>query len=174
MREGAAIHADDQVMIAGKRLHRCLVRAIAFVDAVRDVESGVTSHLTKVGQQQGGTGATVDVIVGENGNPFAPVDRLQKPGAGPVHIAQGSRIGQKIAQARGQERVAIVGGHAALGQQPAERQRMACLLGQGLCQPVVLGAGADPAPPRGRGSDIEEWWIAHGGNLRAVRGECHR
>ncbi len=38
--ECPAIDAEDQVMAGSQRLHRRIIRAIAFVDAVGDVERG--------------------------------------------------------------------------------------------------------------------------------------
>ena len=44
MREGAAVNANDQVVIFGERFHRGLIRAIAFINAIRNIERCPMAH----------------------------------------------------------------------------------------------------------------------------------
>jgi hypothetical protein len=120
MAEGAAIDADDEIVIARERRHGLLVGAIALVDPVGHVEGGARAHLAQPGQQEGGGGAPVDVIVGEDGDALAPLQGAQEAGRGLLHVAQGAGIGQEVAQGRGQEALGQLRRHLAAGQDLAE------------------------------------------------------
>ena len=73
--ERSAIDADDQVVIARQRRHGGRVRAIALVDAVRDIKGGASPHLAQPVNEKRGRAAAVDIVVGEDGNALVARDR---------------------------------------------------------------------------------------------------
>ena len=131
-------------MLCGQCGHGVVVWAVAFIYSVRDVERRAVPHVAQPCDQQGSRGTAVDIVIGENGNAFAPFQRGQKARRGVFHILQGSRVGQQVAQGRCQERLCLGGIH------PAPRQNLGHGAGQacGLCQcfsrAVNFDAGAHP------------------------------
>ncbi|GAB1362423.1 hypothetical protein MASR1M32_16590 [Rhodobacter sp.] len=174
MRERAAIDADDQRVICRKPLHGRDIRAVAFVDAVRDIERGLVPQGAQPDDQQGGRGPPVDVVIGKDGDPFAGGNGGQKAAGGLLHVAQAAGIGQQLFQRGGQKGLGPVGGDAAGSQDAAQRQRQAGLLGDGFGQTVLRGVRTGPAAAGQRGGDIEESGHCHGSGVTEPAGGCKR
>ncbi len=152
----AAVDADDEVVAVAEPPHRRHVGAVALLDPVGDVERRVAAHRPQPAEDQRRRGAAVDVVVGEDGDPLAPVDRGEEPRRGAVHVAQARRVGHQVAQGGGEERRRFLGRHAAPGEDAPDDLGQPGRLGDRLAEAVVLGARADPAPPGCRGLDVEE------------------
>ena len=99
---GAAIDGDDQRRAAlGDPDQRLARRAVALHQPVGDIGLGVEPELAQQADQQGRRGGAVDVIIAEDGDRLAGLDRVGEPRRGLVHVAEDGRIGHEVAQASG-------------------------------------------------------------------------
>jgi len=154
--EGAAVDAEDEVVAGGEAGHRGDVRAVAFVDAVGDVEGGFAPEMAEPDQEESRRGAAVDVVVGEDGDPFAGRHGAEEAVGGGGHVAQGEGVGQEVAQRGGEEGGRGLGRDPAGGEDAAEGEGEAGLLRHPLGQPVLRGVGAGPAATGEGGGDVQE------------------
>ena len=83
--------------------HRGDVRAVAFVDAVGDVEGGFEAEMTELDQEEGRRGAAVDIVVGEDRDPLASGDGLEEAVSGGGHVLQGEGVGHQVAERGGKK-----------------------------------------------------------------------
>ena len=68
MGQGAAVHADDQVMTCRQCCHGFGVWAVAFCDSVGHIEGGLNGKLLQKINQQRRRAAAVHIIIGKNCN----------------------------------------------------------------------------------------------------------
>lgn len=169
--ERATIDAEDQIVRGGQFGHSGGVRAVAFVDAVGDVECGVQAHLAQPVDQEGRRRAAVDIVVGEDGDLLVPFDRLKEPSSGGFHVLQAARIGHEVAQLRVKIGGGVGGGHTEARQRLAEGTRQGGVLSHRLGQAVSIESGADPAAP-GQGARDSE--VAHERSRRIAATERAR
>jgi hypothetical protein len=113
----AAVDRDDQLRALVAQLGQRLgVQAVAFLDAVGDVELGVPAeHADRVPQDAGGRDA-VDVVVAVDDDLLLVPDRPGDPVGGLGDAGQGVRVVQGR-QRRAEERLAV----GRLGDAPAEQ-----------------------------------------------------
>ena len=136
VRKRAAVDAEDEVVGEGQGGHGGDVRAVALVDPVGDVERRGEAEVAEPGEEKGGGGASVDVVVGEDGDPFPARDGLEEAVGGGTHVLQRHRVGEEVAQGGGKEGGCGLGGDATGGEDAAEGERQAGLLGHAFGQPV--------------------------------------
>ena len=86
MRQRAAIDADDQIMARAQLGHSRLVWAIAFVDAVGDIQGCAQPQCAQIDDQQRGGRAAIHIIIGKNGDALARVNGSQKSRRRLIHI----------------------------------------------------------------------------------------
>jgi hypothetical protein len=100
-RLGAAIDGDDQLRpFLGKPYQRLPRRTIALHQPVGDIGFGIGAELAKQTDQQSGGGGAVDVIIAEDGDRLAPLDRVGEPAGRLVHVPEDARIRHEAADGR--------------------------------------------------------------------------
>ncbi len=162
VRQRAAIDAKDHVMRLPQCLHGGHIRTVAFVDAVGDVDRGHVSKVAQPDLQQGRGSPAIDIVIGKDRDPFAPLQGGQKPRRRLVHVAQGQGIGQQIAQDGVQERRRLIRVDLPRRQRLAQRQGQPRRLNDRLGQPFAAQVGADPSATRDRVCHVKKRARCHG------------
>ena len=101
--EGAdpAIHRDDHLhVLRGQHAHGGGVRAVALAQAVRDVDGRRMGDGLEETAEQRSRGRAVHVVVAEDRDFLARLQRAREPRDGPLHVLEVERIGQQPAQRR--------------------------------------------------------------------------
>ncbi len=114
---GAAIDGDDNPRaLRAQPPQGDAVGAIAFAQAVRDVDSGADAdRREEPGEKRRGGGA-VDIVIGENSDGFAVADGADEARGGDFHVAQMRGVRQLIAQSGSEKPRGMIEIDAALGQ----------------------------------------------------------
>ena len=85
----AAIDGDDQPRAAlGDPHQRLAGGAVALHQPVGDIGLRIEAEIAQQADQQGGRGRAVDVIIAEDGDRLAGLDRVGEPCGGRVHVAE--------------------------------------------------------------------------------------
>ena len=132
------------------------VGAVAFNDAVRDVNAAGDADRGQIARQHRGGRGAVHVVIAENGNPGAGPDRVRDPRHGRFHVAQRRRIRHQVLDGRIEKPLCGFQRDVARGHHPRDDLRNAEALGYRqrrsalrLCQPFP------PGPFAGRAGDAE-------------------
>ncbi len=138
VRGHAAVDGDDQRYPLPPQLQqRRRVRAIPLAQPVGNVQQRRGAHRREKAQQQRRGGRPVDIIVAEDGDALARLDRLHEPFRAGAHVLQPAGIGQELAQRRRKEGVDLADRDAARRQHPRDDLRQAMTLGEGDRQPLI-------------------------------------
>ena len=114
----AAIDGDDQGRAALGDPHQCFSRRpIALHQPVRDIGLRLEPELAQQADQQGGRGGAVHVIIAEDGDRLAPLDRVGDARGRLVHVLEDGRVGHEGAKRRRPVAGEIVATDAARHQQ---------------------------------------------------------
>ena len=98
----AAVDADRQAGALFLELAQRLARrAVAFHQPVGDVDHRLGAEAAEQQDEQRRAGCSVDVIVAENCDRLARLDRVGEPFRALVHVLETGRVGQEIADRRG-------------------------------------------------------------------------
>ena len=151
---GAAVDGDDQRGAAADQLaHRLGIGAVAFEDAVGDVDFGRHAEMREEALEQRRRGRAVDVVVAEDRHALAPHDRVGDARGGLDHVGQRGRVGQQVADRRIEEFRGVFGGDAARREHARDDLGHAMALRDGQrdrflpdAQPVAPGDAAHRAP----------------------------
>ena len=154
----AAIDRDQKrCALARQHADRFAVGTVALGEAVGNMNARARAVSgQKPCQQCGGTGA-VDIVIAEDGDALALLDRERQPGARALHVAQCIGVGQPVADARIEEARHIVEGNPPPRDDPGKHllQAMALRDHRGAALSLAVKAIA-PAPAIGRGGDGAE------------------
>ena len=135
-RLGAAVDGDRQRCAAPLQFdQRRARRAIALHQPVGDIDHRLDAEAAEQDRQQRRGGRTVDVIIAENGDGLAGLDRVGQPRRRLVHVPERRGVGQEIADGR-RAVAGEVGFLDAAGQQQLVDQVAA----------ELIAAAAPPAP----------------------------
>ena len=93
--------------------HRLGIGAIAFENAVGNVDLGGDVEMREKPLQQRRGRRAVDVVVAEDRHALAPHDRVGDARRGLVHVGQRGRVRQQVADRRIEEFLGVVRRHAA-------------------------------------------------------------
>ena len=115
----AAIDGDRQARAALLQLDQRLARrAVALHQPVGDVDHRLGAEAAQQQHQQRRAGRAVDVIIAEDGDGLACLDRVGEPLGALVHVLEAGRVGEEIAD----RRLAVAGEVVALD--PAGEQQL--------------------------------------------------
>ncbi len=156
---GAAIDGDEEGRaLLGEHPHRRDVGAVAFRDAVGDVEPVGHAEVAQRARQQGGTRRPVDVVIAEDRDLLALLDRDGEPVGRGLHVDQHGGVGQEVAQARLEEARHGMEIDPAAGQHPGQHLRQAVALRDGDREALRRrrGAALVPGPPERGAVNVEE------------------
>jgi len=163
---GAAIDGDEEACPArGERANRLGVGAVAFEQAIGDVDDGAQAAMVKISSEQRRRCRSIDVIVAQDGDSFAARDGVSQPRRGAAHAGERVRIRHQRAHRRIEEACDLVHLEPATGEN-ARQQLGYILVALGdrecarrvtLVEPVAPGASAgralDPEKEAPRRSD---------------------
>ena len=123
-RLGAAIDRDREARAALLELdQRRARRAVALHQPVGDVDHRLGAEPAQQQDEQGRAGRAIDVIIAENRDRLAGLDRVGEPLGALVHVLEAGRIGQEIADRRLAVTLEVVATNAA-GEQELVDQRI--------------------------------------------------
>ena len=115
----AAIDADRDARAARLQLDQRLARrAVALHQPVGDVDHRLRAEPPQQQHEQGRAGRAVDVIIAEDRDRLAALDRVGEPLRALVHVLEAGRIGQEVAD----RRVAVAG--KIVARDPAGEQQL--------------------------------------------------
>ena len=118
----AAIDGDDEAGAArGEGGHRLAVRPVAFGDAIGNVDDRFAAAGLEIFAQQRRARRAVDVVVGEDRDPFRAPDRVGEPRRRLLHVGERERIGHQRAQGRIEMARDLVEADAAPGEHAREQ-----------------------------------------------------
>ena len=80
--------------------HRLDARAIAFGHAVGNADQRLAPHGGQIFAEQRRRAGAVDVVIAEDGDPLAALDRAREPLRRRPHVGERQRIGHEVAQRR--------------------------------------------------------------------------
>ena len=154
-RRRAAIQRDDKLralvfeMRQGGR-----VGAIAFFNPVGHIDERRFRHRAQPGMQLGGRAGAVDIIVGEQRDFRAALDRVPDQRGRVIHAGEAGRVGKAVTQAWVEKGAGGLGVQPARGEQPGERigHAMATL---DLARLRIVSRFQNPAAPAQRPSDAK-------------------
>ena len=154
----AAIDADQKRCAAlGKRAHRFDIRAVAFEQAVGNVDDRLDAALAQIARQQRRRGGAVDVVIAENGDALAARHRVGNALRRFLHGGQHIRIGHRALDGRIEKRIDRIGLDIAAGENARQQFRQIVALrdgerarGAALVEPVA------PSAPGRRVFDAKE------------------
>ena len=154
----AAVDCHDQRRaLAGEVRHRFDIGTVAFGDSVGDVDNRFAAAGFEVFADQRRAARAVDVIVAEDRDPLAPLDRKAQPVGRRLHIGKFERVRHQVAQGRIEIALDRLGRDAAPGEDAGDQLIVSADLRDGegshLARPV------EPRPPRPAkrgGLDVEE------------------
>ncbi|MNS58427.1 hypothetical protein D3C72_913480 [compost metagenome] len=171
VRRRSAVHGDDQ--IGASRLQRIespRAGAIAFRQAVGDIDGQFRIQCAEPAHQQGRAGRPVHVIVGEDVDAAARLQGVDDGRRRRIHVHEAGRIGEQGPQRGPQEVLALIRRHAARGQSPRHRLIQIQRLHMGA-DGRRLGRALSPGAARQRARDVEEGGtvttVSHGQSLFA-------
>ena len=143
---GPAIDGDDQARAAGDKVaHRLRIRAVAFKNAVGNVDFMGHAVMGEEPAHLGRRGRAVHVIVAKDGDALASHDGRRNAPRGHAHVRQAGRIGQQVTDRRFEETRRLVRLHTASCQHPRDDLADTKRLGNGECA-VIVGR-AQPVMP---------------------------
>ena len=148
---GAAIDGDEQRRAApGERPYRLGIGAIAFEQPVGNVDQRIQSAMPQIARKQGRRGCAVHVVIAENRDVFAALDRVGQPRRRRLHGGERMRIGHQVAHRRIEIALDLVHLDPAAGKDARQQFGRAVTLRDGerprggaLVQAVAPGAAAD-------------------------------
>ena len=171
---GAAIDGDQQRRaLGGERAHRLHVGAVAFEQAIGDVDDRHKPALAQVARQRGRRGRAVDIVIAEDRDGFPTPDRIGQAYRRRRHAGEQVGIGHQRPHRRIEEGCDLLDrdpapgedarqklGHVVVALRNRERARGALLV-----EPVAPGTAAD------RALDAEEEAPGRAGRYR--QGDAH-
>ena len=101
MTDGAAIDGDEERRAVRRKAgDRLAVRAITLGDAVGDVYDRFAPARSEIFARERRAAGAVDVVVAEDRDPFAALDRMLEALCRRLHVAQAKRVRHQVAQGR--------------------------------------------------------------------------
>src|SRR5215468_9533191 len=151
---GAAIDGDEEACPSrGERANRLAVGAVAFEQAIGDVDDGAEAAMVQISPEQRRRCRSIDVIVAQDGDRFTARDRVSQPRRGAAHVGERVWIGHQRAYRRIEEACDLVHLDPATGENA--RQQLGYILvalcdrerarRASLVEPVAPGASAGRA-----------------------------
>ena len=138
VRRRSAIHGyDDGDSVRLKRAHPADIGSVSLGHPVGHIDRELVSDGREKASQERRRGRSVDVVVREDPDPFAVMDRAYDPLAGAVHVAQRGRVGERRAQRGVEEVVDPIDPDAPSGKNAGDNLRQSVRLGDGERLPVV-------------------------------------
>ena len=167
---GAAIDGHDEPRaLAREAPQRRQVRPVAFAPAVGNVDADAPAHRLDIKTQQRRGGRAVHVVVAEDADGLAGLQRVGEARCGAVHVGDRGRIGERVAQGGVQPVRRAVQGDPAAGEDAAEDLRNVEPLREGESEAVAVAARL-PTPVGLRTRDSEK----RRPGVRAPAIRCHR
>ena len=155
----AAIEGHDQpAALRREPLQRLRVGAVALGQSVGHVDPREALDRAQIAGEQRHRGGAVDVVVAQQPDWLAGDHGVGQALDRAVEIEQMGRVGQRVAQARRQERRHPVGDDAAAGQDPAEHLRQIDPLTDRERERGVVLA---PAPAAAADRALDRRWQGH-------------
>ncbi len=154
----AAIDRDDELCaFRSKSRNRLDIRAVALRDPVGDVDDGLAATGDEVFAKQSRAAGAVDVVVAEDRDALALLDRALQPLGRRRHVAHDEGIGHELPE----RRIEIALDRLRLDPPPRQHTRdqfvLAADLGDGESAQFAPGVEArPPRPPQRRALDIEK------------------
>ena len=143
---GTAIDGDDQFRSLLRKPDQSLAgRAVALHQPVGNVCARIGAELAEQADQQGRRGRSVDVIIAEDGDRLAGLDRVGEAPGGLVHVPEDARIGHEAADRRGPVALQLLARNAS-----GEKQLIDQIVGLEI---LVGGIARRPAPAPGLAED---------------------
>ena len=153
-----AVDGDDERRAAlGEALDRLGVRAVAFRDAVGDMDDRLAAAGAEIFADERRAAGAVDVVVAEDRDALAPHGGGGEAHGRRLHVAQDEGVGHQVAQGRVEIALDRLRRDAAACENPGEELVVAADLGDG--ERARLACAVEPRPPRPserRALDIEE------------------
>ncbi len=101
MTDRAAVDGDDEARpVRGEGGHRLDVGAIPFRDPVGNVDDRLAAAGLEIFADERRAARAVDVVVAEDRDPLAPLDRRLEPYGRRLHVAEHERVGHQVAHRR--------------------------------------------------------------------------
>ena len=129
---GAAVDGDDELgAVLDEPFDGRRVRAVAFEQAVGDVDARLQPVMREEAAHQSGGRGAVDVVVAEDGDRLALLDRIGETRGRRLHVAHAVGIGHQRLQGGIEHDGNVVERHAAPGEHAAEQLRQSVPLADG-------------------------------------------
>ena len=144
---GAAVHGDQQRRaFAGEHTDRVDIRAVAFEDAIRNVDQRIEPAMAQMPGEQRRRGRAVDIVVAEDRDLLAARGGIGDPLGTGFHLGQRRRIWHQLADRRIEKVLDLIDLHAPPGQHP--RQHLGQLIALHHRLRFRSGARVEPVAPR--------------------------
>jgi len=155
---GATVDGDDELRAArGEVAHRVGIGAVAFEDAVGDVDLGFDAVVGEKTLEQCRRRGAVDVVVAEDGDPLAPPHRFRDTRRRASHVGQAGGIWQQVTDRRVEETRRVVCQDTAAGQHAGDQIASALALrDRERHHLLAIGKPVFPGQPGRRAADVEE------------------
>ncbi len=168
VRRGAAIDGDDEAgTLVFQLQQRARRRAIAFAHPVGDVDARFDPERGQEIVQQRRRARSVDVVIAEDRDALAVLDRVAHARDRLVHVLEIRRLGQQALQRRVERVPHLARPHAPRRQQLREHERELGRAHQ-LAHRVLVALTQHPPPSGERAGDEGGGW-----NLLQSCGQCH-
>ena len=170
MAHRAAIDGDEQRRaLLRQRIDRLHIRAIALKNAIRNMDKKRRSGSAEKIRQQRRRAGAIDVVVAEDGDRLARLDRRCEPRRRRYHVDKDIGIGHQPAQGRIEIERRLFRRDAAPGKDPRQQVRMAMQLHHRL-GPRLTGEieAVAPRPAEQRTLDAQK-----GAAFREKQGKVH-
>ena len=120
-RRNATVNGNEQRRCFRNLFERRTVEAIAFAEAVRDVDVGIGAERTQAGAEQCRRRHAVDVVVAIDRDMLAALDGLRDAGDGLLHVLHEERVIEVLQMLGVEEALRVVDRpQAAVPEQPRE------------------------------------------------------
>jgi hypothetical protein len=153
-----AIDGDDEIGPLRLKLpHRFDIGAVALADPIGDVDERLAPDFLEIFAEQGRRTGAVDVVVAEDGDALAMLERVCEPRGGGLHVDHLARVRHQVAQRRLEMALDRVEVDSSAGENAGEEVAAAGQLRNG--QGARLSRRIEPGAPGAagqRGIDIQE------------------